>query len=202
MTQHLSGEIFQRTRISYEAAGSSVAVMVRTSLGMLPPLLARELQLLIKMILSKNLMPVITSEKARKFSCSPGTIVESFPISDLSPINFRGIIIPHMPIEETAIEERDPFDMIDFVREFHALGRAIAAQNSGVLLLARAGILDGREYAAEQRYACLIPRGIFRGECVVTDHNIITAASSRRYSVSAGIQNRTLEMLEKFWERV
>lgn len=200
---HLSGENILDWRPPLRAAATlPVLVMVRVGPGSMPLALARELMVIVKIISSMSLLPVLASGRGRKYPGEAGLLRESLPIADLMPSDYQGILIPHMPIETASIQDRDPSTIIDFVRKFHSLGRTIAAQNSGVLLLARAGILDGRKFAAEKRYAYLAPRGIYMGEGVMLDGNILTASIARHSNSPRGKLDCTKELIQKFLECV
>jgi transcriptional regulator GlxA family with amidase domain len=63
--------------------------------------------------------------------------------------------------------------LVKLVTDAAAAGKPIAAQRSSLYILSKAGLLKGRKYASIQKD---FPEGIYAGDGVVQDGNIITSA--------------------------
>ena len=66
--------------------------------------------------------------------------------------------------------------VIDMVRYFNQQpGKYIAAMCSGTLVLAEAGVIEGKKLTGYTGYAEKLPGGIFQDQVVVADQNLITS---------------------------
>ena len=66
-------------------------------------------------------------------------------------------------------------ESLEIVKKAVAQGKPVAAQDSAVLILARAGVLDGKQFATGADKQQYILKGIYKGTEVVQDGNIITS---------------------------
>lgn len=112
--------------------------------------------------------------------------------------DYRAIIIPSMD----GGDDQFPSEACAIVRRAVGEGRPVAAQNSAVLLLARAGVLNGKRYAFPGdllmvfRQIVPLDQAIYSGEGVVQDGNIITSGISPLYAKeTCGLVSRGLDAI-------
>lgn len=90
---------------------------------------------------------------------------------------YAGLIIPCMAAGATVNQEA-----IAFVKQAVNKGMPVAAQTNAILILAKAGALNGRKYSfynEDIRKSAQYPefqKGVYSGNGVVRDDNIVTAA--------------------------
>ena len=70
-----------------------------------------------------------------------------------------------------------PIEAVEIAKQAVTQGKPVAAQDSAVLILARADVLDGKQFAIGADKQNLVLKGIFKGYGVVQDGNIITSGS-------------------------
>ena len=90
---------------------------------------------------------------------------------------------------------------IEIVKEANALGMPIAAQQSGVEVLAKAGLLKGKKYAYVSN-SDLVPDGTHAGIGVVKDGTIITSGACPFLHAAMGLKDGTEEMTKGFIEMI
>ena len=78
-----------------------------------------------------------------------------------------------------------------------AQGKPVAAQIAGVFTLAKAGVLNGKQFAIRSGYEKYVPEGIYKGEGVVQDGNLLTSGSCP-HMANASRPDTTAELTQKF----
>jgi len=126
----------------------------------------------------------------------PDTIFQVLRLKD-----YRGVIIPCLCRGSLSTRWHASGDEITLVRHAVAAGIPVAAQKGAIIILAEAGVLEGREYAnifdptATNR---AFQGAIYAGTGVVQDGNIITSSYCATMGRRAGCENGTVEMTRRF----
>jgi 4-methyl-5(b-hydroxyethyl)-thiazole monophosphate biosynthesis len=121
-------------------------------------------------------------------------------IDSINIKKYIGIIIPCMAAGGT--ENEIPNGAIDIIIKGNKQGLIIAAQQSGVLLLEKAGILKNKKYAIVEESKDEIPDGIYQGTGVVQDGNIITSGICPYLNSTTGAKDGTLEMINLYIQQI
>jgi putative intracellular protease/amidase len=113
-------------------------------------------------------------------------------LSDVKVIDYVGFIMPCMAAEDTTVTQTE----IDFVRNVMKENKPIAAQLGAVLILAKAGALDGKKYAVAEEIKNFkgFSKGQYSGEGVVKDGNLITSGVCPNYAREAKKKDGTAEL--------
>ncbi|MDJ0925700.1 MAG: DJ-1/PfpI family protein [Acidimicrobiia bacterium] len=104
------------------------------------------------------------------------TLEADLALADVVVADYDGFLLPCMG----AGGERND-DTVEIVRQAVAAGLPVAAQFGSVGMLAEAGALDGREYAADGAFGSrAVEEGTYAGTGVVADGNVITSGTCPR----------------------
>lgn len=134
---------------------------------------------------------VPASALGQTFVRSDIIIEPNLKLADVKVADYVGFILPCMSIG-TWYAASIPPEVAAIVKQVVAEGKPIAAQRGGVVTLALAGVLAGRQYSYE-RNVSRDPRfaeAIHSGKGVVQDGNIITSA----YCPHRGSLDQTVEL--------
>lgn len=132
------------------------------------------------------------------------TVTPDLKLSDVKVNEYSGFIMPCMAVNDTIVSS----DEINFVREVVKEGKLIAAQTGAVLILAKAGILNGKKYAFPKNdidNPDMYPElksGIYSGTGVVQDGNIITSGICPMMAKLTGGQDGTTELTQKLIQQI
>jgi Putative intracellular protease/amidase len=137
----------------------------------------------------------IASETKAVLGSGNSTIQPNVRLADVKVKDYVGIVVPCMAAGGTP--RAMPPAAIQIVREANAIGMPIAAQQSGVEILAKAGVLKGRKYAYVSE-SDLVPDGIHDGVGVVKDGKIITSGACPFLHAEMGLKDGTAEMTRAF----
>jgi putative intracellular protease/amidase len=103
---------------------------------------------------------------------TPGhAITADKKLKDVRVADYRAIVIPCMAIQSTALHPDLEAVIIAAVRQ----GKIVAAQNGGVTMLGKAGVLSGKRYAVSDEGGKEIKDGTRTGMGVEKDGQIITS---------------------------
>ncbi|MCE1196385.1 DJ-1/PfpI family protein [bacterium] len=161
-------------------------------------LAGREFFTIMALLSEYEIEAAVATESMRPIRFRGALVRSALRFGDVSEKDYAGIIIPGAGADGDRIYERDPPAIIELLRSFNERKKAIAAQSIGVLALARAGILDGVKFAIEERYAPLVPLGLFQGAGVVVDGNIVTSGASPLNASQRGGVDSTAAMVRRF----
>ena len=163
-----------------------------------PRLAEQEILTIVRLLAEFGIEAAIATEGKRPIRSRESILRADARLEDVAESEYEGLIIPCACGGGERAQLGDSPELIDLIRRFNARGKAIAAQNSGVLALARAGILEGAEFAIEDRFAPLVPRGFHRGAGVIRDGNIITSGRCPLHGAPGGDAGGTAAMVGQF----
>ena len=119
-------------------------------------------------------------------------------LSDISIADYSGFIFPCMAPPWEKINNLDP-EVVTFIKKISTKGKPMAAQTLSVADFAKAGVLVGKKYAftidPDVNNYPDFKGGIYSGEGVVQDGNIITSGTcpwkTREYEKPDGTRELT-----------
>lgn len=179
--------------VSY--ANGKVLIILRETSDDMNMMIANELKPIQSLIVNAGFSIDVASETAALLGSGSSTIKPNIKLADVKVKNYVGIVIPCMAAGGTP--KALPSTAIQIVKDANAIGMPIAAQQSGVEILAKAGVLKGKKYA----YASdsnLVPDGTDEGNGVVKDGKIITSGGCPFLHELMGLKDNTAEMTEGF----
>ena len=122
------------------------------------------------------------------------TLTPDLKLADVQVGDYAGVMVP---CNASGLPSMDPKSLA-IVRDTVAAGKPLGAQQSAVVLLSAAGVLDGKQFAMVSGHEWAVPRGIYKGAGVVQDGNIITSGICPYVSGLAKAQDGTTELTQKF----
>lgn len=175
-----------------------VAIAIRGRAFCRPRLAEREILAIVRLLDEMGIEAVIATMGRRPIRSRESILRADARLEDIAEPDYAGLIIPCAGGGGNGAPAEDSQDFIKLIRSFNVNKKAIAAQNGGVLALARAGILDGRRFAIEDRLAPLAPLGFHRGAGVVRDGNIVTSGRCPLHAGREGGADGTEAMVRRF----
>jgi protease I len=130
------------------------------------------------------------------------TLTPDFKLSEVNINDYAGFIMPCMATDDSIVTTGE----INFVKKVVDAGKPIAAQLGAVLILAKAGVLNGKKYTwAEEKdnNVNMYPAfksGIYSGRGVVQDGIIITSGTCPAMAKAFGYKDGTTELTQKLIE--
>jgi len=152
------------------ATERKVLVVARPSVWN-PSLNTTELGVMVDMLKKAGFTPVVASSALVDFNNGKTKVKTDVRFADVVVSDYVGIVMPCLSNPEgggTAPE------VVKIATDAAAAGKPIAAQRSSLYILSAAGLLKGRKYAYLR--PAWFPEGIYSGDGVVQDGNIITSA--------------------------
>ena len=98
------------------------------------------------------------------------TLESDLKLIDVKIADYVGFIIPCMALGTKNVKPEE----VAIAKLIVAEGKPVAAQQKGVIILAQADVLAGKRYSYKEDL--LLDEGIYSGQGVVQDGNIITSA--------------------------
>jgi hypothetical protein len=133
----------------------------------------------------------VASEDGKDIHAGGSTLKVDTKLADVQIERYAGVIIPCMTtgtVPQTAVK---------IVQGVSVRKLPVAAQNSGVLVLASAGLLKGRDYAIGPEQVP-IQDGVKQGVGVVRDGDILTSGVCPYLAQVAGLTDGTNELVATF----
>ncbi len=158
--------------------------------------LTKEVAVMMKMIEAAGYEVVVASESDQPLAGRVTTLTPDLKLADVKVDDYVGVIIACMG----ALDSWElPTEAVEIAKEAVTQGKLVAAQDTSVLILNAAGVLDGKQYAYYTQYGNFATNGIYKGTGVVQDGNIITSGSCPTLALwQPGAKDTTTELTEKF----
>lgn len=114
---------------------------------------------------------------SKKIKSSHNIVVETdLSLDDEGLSNYDAIVIPGgMP---GALNLKESIRVVELVKDYYATGKIVASICAGPIVLAKAGILNGRKVTSYPGYEEELGNVIYKEDIVVIDENIITSRGS------------------------
>lgn len=126
------------------------------------------------------------------------TVTPDLKLSEVNINDYAGFIMPCMAPRDSIVTSGE----INFVKQVVNEGKPIAAQLGAVLILAKAGVLNGKKFAwAEEKDENInmypeFKSGIYSGRGVVQDGNIMTSGTCPMMAKMTGHKDGTVELTQ------
>ena len=152
--------------------------------------ITRELVVMLDMLKKAGFTPVVASEDGAPFVSGRTKVETDLKFTKVAISEYVAVLMPCMtnPAGGTIAPA-----LVKVVNDAAAAGKLIAAQRSAIYILSVAGLLKGRKYAYAQP---AFPEGIYAGDGVVQDGNIITSAICPYDAQMKGKSDGTVQLME------
>jgi len=170
----------------------------------LPYMLTHEALRMSEILKQSGLRVVVATLSGKPIKTDSITVKPDIMLSNVDINEYSGFILPCMAAGDTIVTDEE----ISFVRKVVNEGKPIAAQTAAVLILAKAGVLNGKKYAFPRNNSLspdIFPAfnsGIYSGIRIVQDGNIITSGSCPMESRMTGGQDGTDELTRKLIQEI
>jgi beta-lactamase regulating signal transducer with metallopeptidase domain len=114
-------------------------------------------------------------------------------MAEANVADYKGLILPCMAGGDSPI----PAESVEIVKKAMAMHKPIAAQNSAVLILSRAGATRGKRFSIEADLASSVKDGTNAGIGVVQDANLVTSGTCPYMAMQTGKPDGTPELTQK-----
>lgn len=182
---------------SGQTESRQVLMVVRDFSADMPYMLEKEVATMTSMLQNAGYRVIVASDSGKAIRSGGASLKVNMPLKRVRIIRYAGVIIPCMAAGDAPLAIRLPESAISLVKKAFEAGVPIAAQNSGVEILGKAGIMKGKQFAADASYYALVPGGIYKGYGVVQDGNIITSGTCSYLARETGRPDGTRELTQK-----
>jgi len=137
-------------------------------------MLTKEVGVIANLLRGAGYEVVVASSSGRAFTAGATRVQPAVKVTDLRAADYLALVVPCMAASATPLAPEGTA----FIKAFAAMGKPIAAQTSGVVLLARAGVLSGKKFAIASGWVERNPElksGIESGDGIVQDGRVITS---------------------------
>lgn len=152
-------------------------------------MLTNEVGVMLGMLEEAGVEAVIALPNGQALEGSTEVLEADVALTDVVVSDYDGVILPCMA---AGYERSD--ETVGIVREAIAAGIPVAAQYGSVNMLAEAGALDGRQYAAGEPLS--VEEGSYSGYGVVEDGNVITSGTCPMAARETGKPDGTPELTQ------
>jgi putative intracellular protease/amidase len=131
-------------------------------------------------------------------------VIPDVKLSKVNINKYSGFIMPCMAVNDSIVTPEEK----SFVKKIVTEGKPVAAQTGAVLILAKAGVLNGKKYAFREIDTSDPDRpgefktGIYNGVGVVQDGNIITSGTCPMMAKQTGKPDGTAEMTSRLIQAI
>jgi putative intracellular protease/amidase len=166
-------------------------------------MLTKEVGVMTNMLEKAGYKVVVATATGQRMTAGAATVKPDLKLDDVNVKDYSGVIVPCMAVglDVDAPAEEAP-KAAAIVKESVALGKPVAAQLASVLILAEAGVLNGKEYAftsqeRAENYSSL-KGATFSGNGVVKDGKIVTSGVCPVSAKNRGLKDGTPELTKAF----
>jgi putative intracellular protease/amidase len=159
-------------------------------------MLTKEVGVMVSMIEKAGYKVVVASASGQPLVGRSTTLKPDLKLADVKVEDYAGFILPCLAPGTPQV----PPDGPEIVKKAVALGKPVAAQNLSVVTLMKAGVLSGKQFAFISGYGIekSFPDGIYKGEGVVQDGNIVTSGMCPHMARAGRTPDGTPELTQKF----
>ncbi len=157
-----------------------------------PSLITTELGVMIDMLKKAGFTPVVASSALVDFNNGETKVKTDVKFEDVVVSDYVAVLMPCLSNPESG---KVAPEVVKIAIDAAAAKKPIAAQRSSIYILSAAGLLKDRKYAYAWK---AFPEGIYSGEGVVQDGNIITSAICPNAAHTTGKPDGTVPLMEAF----
>jgi len=176
-----------------QGSGKVLLITQETSMDM-ELMLSKEVGVMVDRLEKAGFDVIVASDSGQPITGSSTTLTPDLKLADVNVDDYVGIMLPCM----ASLMDNPRDKSVEIVKTAIAQGKPIAAQDYGVYILALAGALNGKKYAISSEEKDLIYGGVYKGEGVVQDGNIITSGVCPFYAKYTGISDYSSKLTQKF----
>jgi|GEM_PF-442106 hypothetical protein len=157
-------------------------------------MLTKEVGVMTSLLEKAGYKVVVASESGQPLAASATTLKPDLKLADVQVEDYAGFILPCFAPSAPVVAPGAP----EIIKKAVALGKPVAAQNNGIGALIRAGVLSGKQFAIIAGSEKYVPDGIYKGEGVVQDGNIVTSGMCPFMARVGRTPDGTTELTQKF----
>ncbi len=157
-----------------------------------PRLITTELGVMIDMLKKAGFTPVVASSVLVDFNNGETTVKTDMKFEDVVVSDYVAVVMPCLSNAEGG---KIAPELVKIATDAATAGKPIAAQRSSLYILSAAGLLKDRRYAYAWK---AFPEGIYTGDGMVQDGNIITSAICPHEAQRSGKPDGTVPLMEAF----
>ena len=175
-----------------------VLVIVREGSEKLEFMLRMEVAPILKKLTDAGYMAITATDTGGALKVGE---IRFFPDISLGKVvikEYRGIVIPCMAASMITKTVRMPQRALELVASAGKLGLPIAAEDCGVELLDKAGILSGKRFTIDPVLLTVAPSGIYQDKGVVRDGMLVTSRVCPFIELYYGTPTTMPEMMRIF----
>ena len=165
-------------------------------------MLTKEVGTMREIIEQSGFKIIIATVSGEVIKADSTSITPDIRLSEVQVDDYAGFIFPCMASDSMPTKEA-----IALVKKVVDKDKPIAAQTGSILILGRAGVLNGKKYAFPQKIINPdmypeLKNGIYSGSGVVQDGNIITSGLCPSAAKRTGGQDGTAELTQKLIQEI
>jgi protease I len=141
-------------------------------------MLTKEVGVMKSMLEKAGYKVVVASVSGNPLVGDTTTLKPDLKLAEVKVEDYVGLILPCFAPSEAGFKV--PPDAAEIVKKAVALGKPVAAQVTGVLTLAVAGVLKDKQFAMLAGYEKYVAGGNYKGAGIVQDGNLITSGTCPR----------------------
>ncbi len=178
-----------------EKAAGKVLLIIREAK---PPqfgdvMVTKELGVMREMLQNAGYQVEIASPTAEPWGTEKATVKPDLKLHDVNVADYKAFVIPCLSIDSAQLHP----DLAAIIKTAMAQGKLVAGQNMGVHMLAKAGVLKDRKYAAIELTSRELSEGTWAGTGIAKDGNIITSGTCPGMAQAfKGTEDGTTKLME------
>jgi putative intracellular protease/amidase len=177
---------------------AKVLLIAREGSAEMELMLTKEINVMVRMLEEAGFKVEVASVSGKPITGYATTLEPDLKLADVKVEDYVGFIVPCMAAGDLEASVGEPPEAVEVVKKAGAQGKPLAAQLSGVIILDRAGVLAGKQFAIRYDMRIFVHGGTYSGEGVVQDGNITTSGSCPYTEKYGGKPDTTAELTKQF----
>lgn len=178
--------------VSFEMSTPRILIFVKEDSPQLEYMLTNEVGKMSEMLKGAGFEVKTATVSGKILQAGSASLTPDFKFSDVKIDDYAGFMFPCMVSDYAGLE------VVNFAKEAVNKGKPVAAQAGGVVILAKAGLLNGKKYAlnGDAGGSPDFESGIYSGTGVVQDGIIITSGVCPWIAKTTGWQDGTAKLTQ------
>lgn len=190
------GVIFSFNSKLHSQGSNKVLLFIRDGSGDLNYTLTAEVGVMKQILEQSGFTVILATVSGKPLSTDSAHVTPDLKLSDVRVADYSGFILPCMHAG-ASLEKVNP-QAVRMVKEAILADKPIAVQHASIMTLARAGVLQGKQYTYHAEVDVNdfpdFKGSVYRGTGVVRDGNIITSGICPYLGKLWGIEDGTEEL--------